>query len=230
MSLKKCRECGESVSTEAKTCPHCGIKKPYRKEWKDQPVWVRLFTIFITIPLIALILFGWFWGSLESTKLKRVKELPETALEKKFNGWANLFHENPYNDEYADMTLKYGTAYVATVPVTDPNLNLKIYRILEEIAPQNDYSAKINKYKLMTNVSAITDSRGEQYIKSSLAVPNSYDPNFRVGEWKNGSTYVEKITFNSKNRMGVEFTNTYVFKSTINWKTGNIVTVFVGKK
>ena len=28
MALKKCRECGQSVSSEAKTCPHCGVKKP----------------------------------------------------------------------------------------------------------------------------------------------------------------------------------------------------------
>jgi hypothetical protein len=28
MSLTKCRECGKEVSTEAKACPHCGIKNP----------------------------------------------------------------------------------------------------------------------------------------------------------------------------------------------------------
>jgi hypothetical protein len=28
MSLVKCRECGKEVSTEAKVCPHCGIKNP----------------------------------------------------------------------------------------------------------------------------------------------------------------------------------------------------------
>ena len=28
MALKPCRECGEKVSTEAKTCPNCGKKNP----------------------------------------------------------------------------------------------------------------------------------------------------------------------------------------------------------
>ena len=28
MALKACRECGKDVSTEAKTCPHCGVKDP----------------------------------------------------------------------------------------------------------------------------------------------------------------------------------------------------------
>ena len=28
MALQPCRECGESVSTEAPACPHCGVPKP----------------------------------------------------------------------------------------------------------------------------------------------------------------------------------------------------------
>jgi hypothetical protein len=31
MALTVCRECGEQISTEAKTCPSCGIKSPARK-------------------------------------------------------------------------------------------------------------------------------------------------------------------------------------------------------
>ena len=30
MSLEKCRECRGKVSSEAKTCPHCGIGEPYK--------------------------------------------------------------------------------------------------------------------------------------------------------------------------------------------------------
>lgn len=30
MALIKCRECGKEISTEAKACPHCGAKPPYR--------------------------------------------------------------------------------------------------------------------------------------------------------------------------------------------------------
>lgn len=30
MALIKCRECGKDISTEAKACPHCGAKPPYR--------------------------------------------------------------------------------------------------------------------------------------------------------------------------------------------------------
>lgn len=32
MSMVNCRECGKEVSSEAKSCPHCGIKKPAPKK------------------------------------------------------------------------------------------------------------------------------------------------------------------------------------------------------
>ena len=30
MALKPCGECGEAISSRAKTCPHCGIDKPFK--------------------------------------------------------------------------------------------------------------------------------------------------------------------------------------------------------
>lgn len=34
MVMKKCRECGHSVSSSAKMCPSCGVKKPYISPFK----------------------------------------------------------------------------------------------------------------------------------------------------------------------------------------------------
>jgi hypothetical protein len=31
MAIRKCRECGKDVSSEAKTCPHCGVTDPVKK-------------------------------------------------------------------------------------------------------------------------------------------------------------------------------------------------------
>ena len=38
MALVACRECGKEVSTEAKTCPHCGTSKPALQPKLKQPV------------------------------------------------------------------------------------------------------------------------------------------------------------------------------------------------
>ena len=35
MALKKCRECGKKVSTEAATCPSCGVPNPTFKQTSD---------------------------------------------------------------------------------------------------------------------------------------------------------------------------------------------------
>ncbi|TCT89324.1 hypothetical protein EDC48_106125 [Gibbsiella quercinecans] len=34
MAMKKCRECGHSVSSSAKKCPSCGVKEPYISPFK----------------------------------------------------------------------------------------------------------------------------------------------------------------------------------------------------
>lgn len=34
MALIKCDECGESISSSAKVCPHCGIKINFQTAWR----------------------------------------------------------------------------------------------------------------------------------------------------------------------------------------------------
>ncbi|WP_241739764.1 zinc ribbon domain-containing protein [Enterobacter bugandensis] len=46
MAMKSCRECGQKVSSEAKVCPGCGVKKPYQSPVRG--------LIFIGIVVIAV--------------------------------------------------------------------------------------------------------------------------------------------------------------------------------
>ena len=34
MALKPCGECGKAISSRAKTCPHCGIGKPFQSTFQ----------------------------------------------------------------------------------------------------------------------------------------------------------------------------------------------------
>jgi len=34
MALEPCRECGQKISTQAQSCPHCGAPYPARREWR----------------------------------------------------------------------------------------------------------------------------------------------------------------------------------------------------
>lgn len=53
MALKKCKECGDKVSTQAKVCPHCGAKVS-----KPTSMFTWLVAIFIFIPILVGIFSG----------------------------------------------------------------------------------------------------------------------------------------------------------------------------
>lgn len=66
MALVACRECGKEVSTEAKTCPHCGTSKPALQPKVKQPVdetvkavgsrkWIKNILILAAIGLVAAV-------------------------------------------------------------------------------------------------------------------------------------------------------------------------------
>lgn len=55
MALKPCRECGQEVSTEAKTCPNCGVKHPANKlaaMGDSLTTCGCLLTLFVTVPIL----------------------------------------------------------------------------------------------------------------------------------------------------------------------------------
>lgn len=68
MALIKCRECGKEISTDAKACPHCGAKPPYRPS--------------LAFVLIAglLVVFG-IKASIDSGRPAPAKTAEETAEE-----------------------------------------------------------------------------------------------------------------------------------------------------
>jgi hypothetical protein len=49
MALAKCRECGHEVSTEAKTCPGCGVSKPTKRSGPSTGLLVVVFLILLFV-------------------------------------------------------------------------------------------------------------------------------------------------------------------------------------
>ena len=56
MSLERCKECKKKVSSEASTCPHCGVSSPYIPPPPPKPVTKR--EKMITLVVIIAILIG----------------------------------------------------------------------------------------------------------------------------------------------------------------------------
>ncbi len=79
MALVKCKECGEQVSTEAKTCPKCGAKAPKK---------TSLFT-WIVLIFILLIIYSANQAPTSSSSSKPAPSLTaETKKAKKVPSWS----------------------------------------------------------------------------------------------------------------------------------------------
>ena len=59
-----CRECKKEISSEAKTCPHCGIGSPQRsllsRRFGDLPLLTRLAIVFIGAPIFLGVIINLF--------------------------------------------------------------------------------------------------------------------------------------------------------------------------
>lgn len=56
MAVLECRECGKEISTDAETCPHCGIKYP-GKGFLNRPHLTGCYGCFLWIVLLGLGVF-----------------------------------------------------------------------------------------------------------------------------------------------------------------------------
>ena len=72
MALINCKECGKEISTEAKSCPHCGYK-PKKSVW---PVIVAWIVAIIMAPVAALLL-----NNLNTTKEERAEKFDQAKAE-----------------------------------------------------------------------------------------------------------------------------------------------------
>lgn len=78
MSIEKCRECKGKVSSDARTCPHCGVDKPY--EPPPPPTkWEKRFGSFVLYIILALLA----WGGWKAYNYKPTPKTPKEIAEQK---------------------------------------------------------------------------------------------------------------------------------------------------
>lgn len=65
-----CRECGNAVSSTAKSCPHCGAKIPHAKVWP----WI------VGVPVALLVAFLGYGFSLSSTPEGQARSADRDAI------------------------------------------------------------------------------------------------------------------------------------------------------
>ena len=55
MALTKCRECGQEISSEAVSCPHCGAPKPQKNSRLEGSCQTILGIIFVTFLVLMVV-------------------------------------------------------------------------------------------------------------------------------------------------------------------------------
>lgn len=215
MGLVSCRECGKQISSKAKTCPDCGIKKPYRPTFKDMPKWQRYFVVFtigpVALMLVAAIIGG--DGMKESQLLERIKLLTDDQLEKKYKAYSSLYEINP-NPEYLANVIQYGKEYLRTIPVTEVSKNLKIYEHLAEIDSDSSYTDKLASYTFMSDISMDCAIAAQNLSKQNVNNPTTYESHSlsTYGRWLSQTEFGYTHKFEAANSFGVvsEFTAEYI--------------------
>ncbi len=105
MALTKCKECGKEVSTNAKTCPHCGVKNPGVSA-KD-----------MVLGLLVVIFVGWLVtqcssSDKDSEKSKKA-EVDEAACKQDLQCWGdkNSVAASVYCKDYVEKLAKYSARW-----------------------------------------------------------------------------------------------------------------------
>lgn len=97
MALKKCKECGKKISTEASVCPNCGVPEPTKMDEKKKSLSKgdKFLLIFVLLPLLLLIYSSIFSSEGDSSKENKVtlsaeeqaNQAREDIISKAFSAW-----------------------------------------------------------------------------------------------------------------------------------------------
>jgi hypothetical protein len=95
MALQPCRECGQQISAQAASCPHCGAPNPAASrpvaskgdKRRSRGVWIFLFVVFVVLAVGSLLPDSGRSGSSEDPTVDlRVAAVPSGRLMKVASG------------------------------------------------------------------------------------------------------------------------------------------------
>jgi len=221
MAMAKCKECKHDISTDAKTCPNCGIKNPYKKKWEDMPAWQQNSSMAI-LAVIALIVLN-YYGTREGKLYQKITSMDDSQYQEKYEGYLRLHEINGKKYEYKENAIKYAKLYLKKLPVTKPEANLSVYKALSDLDSKGNYSKKIDIYTFMKDISMTCAINSQDMSMKSLKNKSTYE-NILLsgsgGSWLNKSTYEYTDIFEGKNDFGVtqQFKAVYLCRINLNSK------------
>ncbi|NQV36261.1 MAG: hypothetical protein HQ515_26450 [Phycisphaeraceae bacterium] len=149
--LEFCPVCKNKCSTSATSCPKCGEvfeadwakKIAERRKAVERKMWKKVGYVFLAIFLILGSLIG--YGNYESNRL------------------ASLKTDDP--NEYARL-IEALESEVAAIPISDQEENIRLYKKLLQLDPDNDkYKAKLVFYEKARQEAEQQEKKAEQQAK-----------------------------------------------------------------
>ena len=178
MALKRCKECGKEISTKADVCPYCGAKQKRKRIGYVGAILILIAIGFITSQIADYqqkaeerkrAIQQEQVRKLEKQKYQKEKADFERNIKKHYEKLIKLTNGEKTDEALTEIALfkKYGKLdykdvkkyndiikkqsliqKVRKLPASDIQGNLKIYRELLALEPNNDiYQKKVNKYQ-----------------------------------------------------------------------------------
>lgn len=163
MGAIKCAECGRTVSTSVKRCPHCGAKKKhfYKKDHKVG--------LYIVLGIVGLAVFNAITNGVSTAgghesnsikpnnvgwKAKGTDELCSLLVQKGFktNGWRQ-YYENEYgcNTPYHEIGKGYPLKNNLAYYVEGEKLSAKKLYIVLNVNNKKDESLAVSSFEKLAN-------------------------------------------------------------------------------
>lgn len=118
MAIIKCPECGQQMSDNVKTCPHCGYQykkekqNAYRKQiYKSKPFIAFALILLGAITTISVIVFQDYQRKAENERQRFERELNESIKDSQYpwRQWQNFDLNSLADKETAKRMLRYST-------------------------------------------------------------------------------------------------------------------------
>lgn len=216
MALVECRECKRTISSEAKICPNCGIKDPYKPTWKDLSPMGKFFSIAFTVLVgISIIVY---YAQKEERLLAEVQDIKSNDVKGKYDAYEKLFEIDNKSAEYKRLLVQYGESYLKKIPVTLPEKNLGIYRTLNKAKPTEKYQNKIAFYNQMNSLANSCRLKAMRDTKKLATNPATYEQGYQDAKFDSSTEYLIAQNFSAKNAFGVESKKRAGYVCVLNYK------------
>lgn len=163
MALTKCAECGKEISTDAKTCPHCGTTKPHKIK-PIQALFVAIVFIIITVVFFNSDFFKSAKDENKTDSLTKSSTDSEKPLmtDKELAVYKALIRSDMHVLVDGGESMTASTGIISPLPLIISSKKLQLAYEKNEVAADQQYKNK------MVSITGTVDSIDKSFTDSIM--------------------------------------------------------------